>query len=268
MSVNRFRDQLRGWVPWWLSDRHYSTGESVGFRYLWSMVATLDCYMEYALEGLMAAWPGTGTPTALPLIGRSRGILRGQEDTDAIYASKLQGWLTKWAGAGTQRQLAVEVHEYLGNAPMVRVVNRAGHMVTVASNGTITTADIAWNWDGTSNPERSGFWSELWVIVYPTQWILAGTWGDGDTYNTSSGLGWGHGCSRQESDAVRGIVAQWKAAHSRVRCVTWTSDAALFDPTNPSSLPDGNWGQWGIASGSSYIPSDRNEASCRHWEMI
>ncbi len=265
-ATNRLRDQLRGFVPWWLSDRHYSSGETVGFRYLWTMIATLDCYVDYVVQGLLAAWPGAGTPTALPLIGRSRGIIRGQADTDDQYAAKLRNWLPKWAAAGTQRQLAIELHEYLGNAPRVRIVNRSGHWVTVNADGSIVTHDVPWDWDSVSNPERAGYWSEMWIIVYPTQWALAGTWGAGKTWGDGSGLGIGHDVSREEVDAVKNLIAQWKSAHSKVRAVIWTSDATLFDPTNPASLPDGTWGQWGTTGSGSRVAGGRNTTTCRYWE--
>jgi hypothetical protein len=263
----RVRDQLRTWGPWWLSDRHYTNGKTVAFRFLWTMIATLDCYLEYVLQALLAAWPGAGTPTALPLIGRSRGIMRGQADTDEEFQAKLRAWLEKWAGAGTQRQLAIEIHEYLGNHPRVRVVNRAGRMVTVNADGTVTTAQIDWDWDSVSHPERAGFWSELFVIVYPTQWAHAGTWGDGSLWGDGAGLGIGHDVTRVEVDAIKGIVEQWKAAHSKVRAIIWTSDATLFDPAVPASLPDGEWGSWGTTGGGSRVPSHRDTTSCRYWEM-
>ena len=64
MSDSRFRDQLRKWVPWWLQDRRLSSGKTAGYRYLWVMVAMLDCIAEWLLQGLIAAWPGKGTTTA------------------------------------------------------------------------------------------------------------------------------------------------------------------------------------------------------------
>jgi hypothetical protein len=263
-DVVRIRDRVRGYVPWWLSDRHYSSGKTVGFRFMWAVISALDVYMQVALEALQSAWPGKGTPTALPLIGRSRGILRGEADTDAQYAAKLRMWLDKWANAGTQRQLAIEIHEYLANRPQVRIVNRAGHWVTVAADGTVTTATASWNWDSVSNPERSGFWSEMWIIIYPTQWAFSGNWGDGRQWGArDSGIG--HRVSRQEVDAVKGLIGQWKSAHSKVRAVIWTSDATLFDPTNPATRPDGTWGTWSIGS-ATRVPSGRNLTTCRYWE--
>jgi hypothetical protein len=265
--INRFRDEIRSYVVPWLSDRKTATPErTAGFRYLWSMVAPLDAAMDVLFQGIAARYPSFGTSTALPLIGRSRGLLRGQTDTDAEFAAKLLLWLEKWRHAGSQRQLAIELHEYLGNHPRVRVVNRAGHWVTVAQDGTVTETTAAWDWDSVSNPERAGYWSEMWIIIYPTRWAIAGNWGDGRNWGEQdSGLG--HLVTGVEHDAVRGLIAQWKSAHSRVRTVIWTSDATLFDPAVPASCPDGTWGQWSSGGSGSRVASNRNVTTCRYWEL-
>jgi hypothetical protein len=251
----RFRDIFR--VPWWLADR---PGRTVGYRVVWTLIAMLDAFADVMLQGLQAAWPGIGTPSALPMIGRSRGIIRGQADTHATYAEKLRRWLDYWRDAGTQRAIAVALHEYLGNGPRVRVVNRAGFMTTVDTDGTITTTTCAWDWDSSSNPERSGYWWDQWIIVYPTQWAVRGEFGGGDTVGGDA-LGLGHDVTRVEFDAVKGLLEQWKSAHSIVRAVIWTSDASRFDPATPASLPNGNWGQWHSGTGV----SDRDTSTSRYW---
>ncbi len=156
----RIRDALKLVSPWWLSDR-LEQGKTVGYRYLWGMVSVLDELLEGQIQALQSPWPGKGTPTALPYIGRSRGILRGQADTYDEYAAKLRGWLDRWLAAGSQLAIAREIHDYLSDHPRVRVINRAGHWVTMNADGTVETSDAGWDWDSVSNPERSGFWSEL-----------------------------------------------------------------------------------------------------------
>lgn len=266
-AARAIRDQLRDHVPWWLSDRHYSSGKTVGFRYLWTIVAPLDAFMQFGLEALRAAWPDRAPPTALGYIGRTRGILRGEADTDDEYRSKLRKWLEKWSDAGSQRQLAIEIHEYLGNRPRVRVVSRAGRMVTVEEDGTVTIEDTSWDWDSISHPERADYWSELWIIVYPTQWAHEGTWGSGGTWGSDVALGIGQECPRGPVDAIKSIVAQWKGGHTRVRAIVWTSDDTLFDPLTPASMPDGTWGGWGTTGSGSRVASNRNTTSCRYWEL-
>jgi hypothetical protein len=260
----RLRDYLAKLLPWWLSDRRLSSGKWTGYRFLWAIAAYLDVAIESALQALKAPWPGLGTPTALPLIGRSRGILRGQADTDAGFAAKLVRWLDKWRRAGSQFQLATELHEYLGNSPRVRVINRAGRWVTVNADGSTITQDATWNWDSVSNPERAGYWSELFIVIYPTQWANQGNFGAAGTLGTAFGVG--HLANRQEWDAVHAIIAQWKSAHTKVRAIIWTSDAALFDPTAPLTCPDGTWGEWSSQT-SARVPSARAISTCRYWEL-
>lgn len=272
-GVVRFRDSIAKLVPWWLSDRRLQSGKWTGYRFLWSIAAYLDSLVEATLQALRAPWPDQGTPTALPMIARSRGILRGQADTDATFAAKLIKWLDKWAYAGSARQLAIEIHEYLGNAPMIRIIQRpkigAGGISrweTCSSTGVITVTNAAWDWDSISNPERAGNWSELFIVIYPTQWAFSGNWGDGRLWGArNSGIG--HRATRQERDAVHALISQWKSAHTLIRSVIWTSDPTLFDPTAPLTCPDGTWGQWGGQGNGSRTASGRNTTSCRYWEL-
>ncbi len=258
----RFRDGLAEYVTRWMSERK----APVMFRVLWTIVGMIDVAVEVLVQGIQARWPGVGTPTALPMIGRSRGILRGQADTDATYAAKLRGWLDRWRTAGTAYAICRELHEWLGNGPRVRVITRSGHWTTIETDGTVTRTTAAWDWDSVSNPERSGFWSDIWIVIYPTQWAASGTWGDGSLWGDNSN-GFGHDVTVAEYDAVRFLIRTWKAAHTRVRCVIWTSDTALFDPTSAPSKPDGTWGRWGQYVAGSYVPSGRNVSTCRYWEI-
>lgn len=264
----RFRDTIRKYIPPWLSDR-YTAGKTVGYRLLWSMIAPLDGAADVLVQGLQAPLPNVGTPTALPYIGRTRGILRGQADSDEEYGARLRTWLDRWRSAGSAEALAREIQEYLGNTPKVRIITRGGYWITRETDGTITRDVAPWDWDSVSNPERAGYWSELFIVVYPTQWSTSGPflettggprWGE-------DGLGIGHDASREEYDAIRGLLAQWKSAHTKIRAVIWTSDAALFDPSTPASCPDGTWGTWGSGGNGSRVASGRDLVSCRYWEM-
>jgi hypothetical protein len=264
----QLRDQLRELVPWWLSDRKYTTGQTVGFRFLWVLVALLDAFIDYAVQGLLAALPGLGTYTALPYIGRSRGIIRGRLDTDASYAAKLTKWLDKWASAGASHQLAIELQEYLGTSPRIRVFNRHGQVVTLDPDGTLTRDTCAWDWDSVSHPARAGYWSELFVVIYGDPFtVTRSTIGVGTTIGAKRGLGLNHACTRIENAAARGVFAQWKSAHSKIRVAIWCSDDDLFDPDDAGSLPNGEWGAWGTTGDAARVPSDRNYTDCLYWEF-
>ena len=269
-ASRRFRDEIRSYVVPWLSDRHFAVPElSAGFRFLWTLVAPLDAAADVLIQGIRAAQPGQGTPTALPLIGRGRGIIRGYGETDASYAARLVGWLDRWRIAGTAEAVARAVQDYIVSKPRVRVISRSGVWVTAELDGSITRANATWNWDATSNPARAGFWSELFVVVYPPPWGNSGTYGDGTQYGlTGAGPGLGHQASRVEAADLRGLLNQWKSAHSRIRAVIWTTDATLFDPAAPASCPNGSWGEWGNTGSGARGPSSRNYSVCRYWEGI
>ncbi len=259
MTTN-LRKLLTRYLPSWLAD-NYPNGPSFGHRILWALTLLAEGQLEIVLQGSLAA-VGRGTPSALPYLEFARGIARGRFDTDTSYAVKMSTWIQRWKEAGAQIRLAKEIAEYLGDS-RVRIVNRAGHWVTVEANGTVTTEDAAWDWDGTSHPERAGWWAEIWIIVYPT-WGHTGPYGGvrdwgGDAY------GIGHLRTRRDRDAIMGIAKRFKSAHTHVRAIIWTSDASLFDPAVPSSSPDGTWGAWGKGGAGSRIPS-RNLTTCRYWE--
>lgn len=269
MSVPiRFRDRIP--VPFWLSDRNKSgPGLNVGWRFLWCLIAILDLGSEMLMQGIKAWFPGIGTDSAIPYIEKTRGLLRGQTESIASFQARLIQWLDIWPKAAHQKLLAQILHGYLGNNPRVRIVNRAGHWWTVNEDGTTEERlGISFNWDSVSHPERAGFWSEMWIIVYPTQWAhRTQTFGSGFQFGGDQ-FGLGHYVSRQEYDAVKSLLSTWKALHSKIRAVIWTSDPDRFDPDTPASLPDGEWGAWGTTggAGTSRIASHRDMTTCRYWE--
>lgn len=245
MNPRGFRDAFRDIVPVWLSNR---LEKNVGYRLLWMCFVILDVAVEAVIQVARAALPGLGgTSTALPYIGRSRGILRGEGESDASYEERLREWLDTWDGAGSDETLAKQIQFYLANTPMVRIITRAGHVTTLNPDGTFSYATCAWDWDSHSNPVRAGYWSDLWIVIYPCEWAITGTtlaslvgiWGH------HTGLGTGHAVPRAAVDAITMLVTTWRAAHTRVRAIIWSYDATLIDPANPASLPDGWWGNWG-----------------------
>jgi hypothetical protein len=249
-------------LPSWLADR-FPEEPSIGFRVLWSCVALLDGAIQNVFDATLMA-VGKGHPSALKYLEDARGIVRGRLDTDATYAAKLPTWIDRWKEAGKQRRIAIELAEYLGES-RVRVINRAGHWVTVDPDGTVTETDAAWDWDSVSHPERAGNWSELWVVVYsPTAWVeRAGTLGD---LTGADGYAIGHMVTMQEVDAVKLVLQRWKAAHSLIRTVLFTTDPTLYDPDVPASCPNGNWGAWSINVAGSQLLSDRDWVTTRYWE--
>lgn len=285
MSVRGFRNALASLVPRWLSNR---PGLNTGYKILWVVAQQLDMMVEVGILEAIRSWlPGypfdptqTIDPTtALPFIGRSRGILRGETESTTAYAARLRAWLTTWEGAGSSEVLVAQIQAYLGNTPTVRVVDRAGNWVSIAPNGTITvipagSAAWAWNWDKTSNPDRNvvgaPWWGDLWIVVTPCEWpVTAGTTGGGGLAAIWGGtvdVGIGHAVPAVAVGAIKSLVALWKGAHTWVEAIIWNYDATLFDPTvvnagNPNGLC-GEWG-WDLFDGNGVQP--RRPASARYW---
>lgn len=267
---------LRVLVPWWLSDRPISRpGEkkkNVGYRFLYTWSVALDAGIEALVQAWQAPMPGKGTATAMPFIGRNRGLIKAQDDTEESYAARLRKWLDpeQWPRCGQMYAVARRTQEYLSSHPRIRVVNRAGVYLTLETDGTYSITKTAWDWDSVSHPERNDpaapFWSELFVIVYTDQFPICGNWGADDDDDFGDRAGFGHEVAAVDYYAEKGLLAVWKSAHTKIRAVIWCTDPDLFDPEDTDTLPDGTWGQWSERGGDIRVASGRNLTSCRYWE--
>lgn len=261
MSVKGFRDGLIHYLPAWLSPR---PGKINGYAFVWCMIAPLDALIEVTLQGVRAKFPQLADPSALPLIGRSRGIPQGIGEPNSVYATRLLTWLDDWTRSGSEAIGLRMLQSYLGNHPTVRFITRAGRYTSIAPDGTVTATSAAWDWDSASSPSRADRWADMWIVVYPTQWAVAGTVGatqdlifDGDAV--------GHAVSGAQAGDILSIVRDWVGAHIRVEAIVWSYDSSLFDPSSPSAPgnPDGTWGDWARTVGGAMVPA-RNP-NCRYW---
>lgn len=249
VSRLNLRDALRNIVPNWLSNRR---GLNVAFSVLYVIAMMCDFLIEAMIQGVWAAWPGKGDPSALPYIGQSRGIPRGLSESDASYAARLIGWLTTWVESGSDALLIQLLQIYLGGNLPVRIVDRAGQFTSIDAAGNVTfTTDATWNFDSVEFPVRAGWWSDLWVIVYITDgrwppytatlsdsaWLAA--WG---TYN---GFAVGMQVPVAVAQGIVSITHTFKGAHAWLEAIVFTTDTALFIPgALTSGFPDGKWGNW------------------------
>lgn len=262
--IKGLRDELRRYLPKWLADKE-PTAPSWGFRLLWTIALFVDGAIDSSLIGSLASVAkGDAKASALKYLSDARGIVQGRVEADDAFVARLRQWHELLRLQGSQEGLVRQVQAYVGSV-RVRVVNRAGSWVTINADGTLVRSSppSLFDWDSVSNPERAGYWSEQWIIVYDPPYAPRGNvLGDASVLG-GDGFGVGHLCPALESDTLRKIIAQWKAAHSYVRAVIWTTDAARFDPTDSLTWPNGNWGQWHIGAG----PSDRDITDCRYWEF-
>lgn len=254
-------DGIERIVPWWLRKR---PGLEHGYKYLWASAVMCDALLDALMQGIQAAWPGRGTPTALDEIGNTRGIRRGLSDTDVEYGARLQGWLEKAARWGSDEEIARSLHEYLRGRPMVRVVDRHGQWTEINEDGELRTFDAPWDWDSISHPkaekERP---TDIWIIVYGAEYEHQASW---EALDGSHGIG--HTVPRQEADEAIAEMKQSKPAHNWIRCVIWVDDPSELDPeaVTPVGMPDGRWGKWGKPDGSGGRVKSRN-TDFRYWEF-
>lgn len=246
-------------VPYWLRNR---PGLDRGYKYLWASAVMCDAMVDALIQGLAAAWPGYGTPTALGEVGATRGLVRGLSDTPDEYAARLREWLDKCARWGSDEEIARSLHEYLRGRPMVRVVDRHGQWTEIGTDGALRTFDAPWDWDSLSNPsaatERP---TDIWVIVYGAAYTHHAT---RSALDVDHGIG--HTVPYGEADQARAILKQWKPGHNWIRCVVWVNSPAELDPENAIGLPDGRWGKWGKDNGAGGLVPSRN-TSFRYWEF-
>lgn len=281
-SFRGVRNALMAIVPEWLQNR---PGFQVGFKILWVTALLCDGLIDVAQAGVRAAWPGKGTPDALPLIGQTRGLIQGPFETNVAFEARCIAWLTTWQNMGSDEVLALLIQAYLTapdgiTLPTVRIIMRTGFTVTALPNATTRIdVDPNWNWDGVSTPERSDNWSDLWIVVYPSPaaWVaytstapfVDANW-DAAWVNGDSGRG--HMTNRRDVDAICQLVRQSKGAHTNIVSIIWTTDASLFVPGsyNAAGNPDGTWSYWG-AWGNDHVRRPRRTTVTaggfvRYWE--
>ncbi len=272
LPPRNLRNALKSIIPNWLAD---VPGLNVGFAFLFIIALMGDLFIEAMLEGVFAAWPGKGTPTALALVGQSRGFTRGEAETDASYAERLRGWLDVWPNAGSDEVLARLIHIYLGSNLKVRVVDRKGQFTTIDTDGTVSfTTDATWNWDATDIPERLTWCSDVWVIVYVTdgRWPTYYSLSDPafiSAFGHADGVGVGHEVPRAVPNDILSIISVFKGAHNWVEALVFTTDTAAFVPGSLGvTYPNGTWGFWSRYAGGVQSRARANDTAggtVRYW---
>lgn len=240
-----------------------------GNRFLYSHGVQLDGVQAQHLEGTQARMPGVGTNDALPNIGNDKQILRGFQESDDSYITRLRAALDTWKIAGNAQSIMLQIAGYVSPAaPVLRYVvtgadelgSQCADYVTPTDPITFVRADPSnWDWNGDFSQRR------FWIIIYPgvwTQWL----WGDGHLYGND--VTWGSTATPHQVTDVRALVDKWKAAGTHEWNTIIAFDGSLFDPTAPPGAPnpDGTWGHWSKLVAGVQVPA--REPLAAYWDGI
>ena len=217
------------------------------FSFLYEVAVLGDALREIAWEGQLAAYPGVGTPDAFPYIAQSRGLTQGANEPNAAFALRCIFYRAAWKKSGAAIGLALELQPLLFNQgsisgfPIIRIVDRAGHAVTLDASQNITFANISWSWDNLGgwvetqvySPQTvAGWWSDIWILIQDpythytsfadAAWLAA--WNTNDQAVDSRVL-------QSVVQSVFGVVSNFKGGHNYVRAIIWTASPTTFTPT-------------------------------------
>lgn len=271
-----FRGGYLALSPPWLNG-------DMGSRYMFTMGLMWDTLAEETRLGVIQRYPSVADPSALPALGRDRGIIRGISETDAGYAQRLRKFKATWKLAGNAPTLLNQLWGFMGpSCTRIRyVVNgysgAAGAGTQFADWWTIDNTGTSfqrvspsnWDWDG-----AYGYNIRFWIIVYrsdltPAKWgVPPYSWG-------TSGLKWSAapGSNLSWIADTYNIVNSFKAAGSHMgpwpgfggglivadptnTSAPWDSRGP-FDPTYPAGhagMPQANYSSpLGYAPGAVYL---------------
>lgn len=263
-----FRSVGQTFFPPWMRPR-VAAGLLWGWKYIYSFLVMCDILVQFVIEGVRVKWPGYCPSEALPIIGRDRRMVRGLVEDDDSYATRLIGWLQAWLNAGSAYAILGQLRGYLAQLGTLRLVTANGTWWTIEADGTrsrvVTLPAKNWDWDGKSN-----LWARFWIVLYASDygWTEEGTWGDGTVWG-DDGHGIGSTVPWRVVQDVRGIISEWKSAHSVCVNVILSFDDTAFDPSGPPGppLPDGTWGDDYRIVGGVAVPPPRNP-SAQYWSGV
>ncbi len=263
------RGTLDRYLPKWLRERPGAPGQPAAtnaWRYFYSCALLGDLGLENAIQGAQARMPTLAPPSALPYLGRDRGIVRGYAEPNDVFALRMIPFRDAHKTRGNpytlMRMVRAYVYPYL---PKMRIVNNRGTWYTLNPDDTTEVVKSAgnWNWDG-----NTALRSRAWLIIYSDlgPWDDTGAWGDPGTYWGQPGTTWGTTATPEQVASVRAIVDYWRSATARFENIIIAFDPDSFDPSDPPGspgLPDGTWGNWSKNVAGVQVPSRLGTA--RYW---
>lgn len=262
--MRRFRTIFYKLLPWWATTGEYE-------KVIYSLHTLIDINTQRLQDGIRSRFPSYAGKSALKLIGDSRAITRGRDESDASYARRLKAWRYPRGHRvrGNTFALLEQIAAYFGGADggiYCWAIDRKGNKRVRSAEGAISYSyGNAWDWDGAPMYPR---WARFWLVLEPNPeldvqpWptFAEGTWGGG-TLGEAAAAGYciGHsGISHQDAKAVKDLLRAgpgrrpWKAAGTKAEF------AIISFENHPGTAPEPD-GLWGSYQG--------RDPSYRYWNL-
>lgn len=239
MAIN-FRSVLQYFVPSWLG-----APDSEGAKVLLTITTLIDGSVEHMRQALEARFPSYAGDSALKLIGKDRGIVRGRSETAAHYAARLKRWRYPRGHRvrGSAFAFLEQLAEYWGGVHCWTIDVKGNLHDRTAAGVESYSYGNPWNWDGVAPTPRWGRW---WTVldvsplpaVIPWPQVLGAY---GNSLQPGRGLTIGQqGVTPEDCRTIKGLL---KGKHP------WKPSGTLgewlivsFDGSPP--VPDGGWLTW------------------------
>jgi hypothetical protein len=201
---------------------------------LYAIGVHLDMLADWIVDGVKRRFPradaGLTAADSIPMLGRERGIRRGHEEPDSVYAPRLERWWDAHAHRGGPYELLRQIHDYYAAAPFpVTLVYYSGRRFDMAADGTITRG-LATGADAWPPDADSARWGRWWLFYrWPddlgdrNKWGDGGRWGDGRVWGGSTAL------THDLVADLRLIPTEWNAAHTKGQIVLTDPDSTSID---------------------------------------
>ena len=234
----RLRHIARLMVPWWLFVED-------GQKIVETFALLTDVYRQKLRSGLEARFPTRAGESAAALIGKSRLIPRGRDETLAHYAQRLKAWRYPRGHRvrGSAFALLTQVYHYWGGvACWTHDVNQNKRALDVDETPSYAYG-VAWTWDGGAAAQ----WGRQWLVL-----DLSDVASAQDDFVAGGTIGIG-GTTPGDWVAMRRLVDdsdqhRWMAAGTQPEwCVV------SLDGSAPA--PDATWEYWGVLDGSIVVPA-------------
>lgn len=235
MSLLTFRDAIKRVSPPWL---RIGNAEKI----MYTFGAQIDALIDATVAGVKLRFPGLYSAESLPWIGRDRRILRGRDETDQVYASRLVRWLDDHASRGGPYALLAQLFAHYAVAPFaIQLVYASGRYFELDTTGNVTMGDLTWSPDS-----DSARWARWWAFYsWPVSIGDDGLWGSSGTYG--DGGTWGSTLSISDVTDIRAVPKEWNAAHAQGKVVVLSPGAEFW------GVPAGVWGDPGVWGGGSAV---------------